>query len=293
MKKLIGLRHFECPTKLDLLFFDEIRVFPEAVKDPVSPEIQANLRYLEQEGFISILPDFSIEELWEYTKEQGIKIKSLKKWSSVQLDAVSDNNTLILAEKLVRNFALAGYTSLQLWSLILNLADDIHAVPVSNRIPNLFPDLKGVIKSKKHHVLEIILKELPMPTEDVAFEQILDFRKDEDSRNKLKSLRHWWTNTLRKGELSPNEIGEELEFSLHKYEERMKVMKMKYQKSVFRILLTIPFDLIENLIKLKFSSAFNALFTFQDLRLKFIIEELSAPGRELAYISKAKDIFGR
>ena len=143
---------------------------------------------------------------------------------------------------------------------------------------------------KANDVLEVVLKAFPVPADDVPFEQLLDFRRDEDARTKLTALRHW-TNKMARGKSSPGEIAEELEFLLFEYERRMRVHHMKYEASTLQTILTVPFKVLEELMRLKFGAAVEALFVLRKQRIELMQAELDVPGKEVAYISKAKSLF--
>ena len=53
----------------------------------------------------------------------------------------------------------------------------------------------------------------------------------------------------------------------------------------------LPFEFLENTLKLKFSKLPEPLFTLRKRELYLLEAELNAPGRELAYIVQAQEIF--
>jgi hypothetical protein len=67
---------------------------------------------------------------------------------------------------------------------------------------------------------------------------------------------------------------------------------MKYEPSTTEIILRTGADIIESLIKLRPSKAANALYSFRKRKLDLLEAELKAPGREVAFIHKARHEFG-
>jgi len=56
-------------------------------------------------------------------------------------------------------------------------------------------------------------------------------------------------------------------------------------------LVTLPFELLENLIKIRFSKIPEPLFVLRKQKISLMEAELNAPGRKLAYVIKAKEVF--
>jgi hypothetical protein len=142
----------------------------------------------------------------------------------------------------------------------------------------------------KVDVMQLTLHSLPVPDESVAWEEIFNFRNDPDSKSKFLALRNWM-NEIAKGQLLLTEIEEKLEYLLDQYENHMKFHKMKYHKGVLETLITTTAEVAENLVRLKFSKLAQLPFTIKNKKLALMEEEIKAPGREVAYIFKARKEF--
>ena len=56
-------------------------------------------------------------------------------------------------------------------------------------------------------------------------------------------------------------------------------------------LVTLPLELLENLFKLRLSKIPEPFFTFRKHQISLMEAEMTAPGKELAYVIKAQDEF--
>ena len=139
-----------------------------------------------------------------------------------------------------------------------------------------------------------MIEQLPEPDyESVSWERIIDFRKDPETKKLLTYLRHWISDSSKK-EITYNDILEEM-LSLYycaKYEEHIRLYKMKLQHGALETFLMIPAEMIEGVIRLKPTKIVKALFTFKRQKVELLEQEKKAPGRDLAYLFKSKDEFG-
>ena len=66
---------------------------------------------------------------------------------------------------------------------------------------------------------------------------------------------------------------------------------MKLKHGVFETLLMIPAEIIEGVIRLKPTKTVKELYTFKRQKVELFEQEKKAPGRDLAYLFKARDEF--
>jgi hypothetical protein len=144
--------------------------------------------------------------------------------------------------------------------------------------------------SRKSEVLDVILSGVPIPSEDTSWEQIIDFRSDPDSRGKFLALQTWITDMVH-GDLTSSELSEKLEYLLHEYGQHMKLHQMKANAGVFQTITTFGAELAENLMKLKLRNTADLLFSAKTRKIALLEAELNAPGREIAYIFRARERF--
>jgi len=141
---------------------------------------------------------------------------------------------------------------------------------------------------KRNEVIDIVINKFPAPEGDVSWEQIIDFKNDTDSRRKLLRLKNW---AVKMGHSKYNalEIEQELEFLLREYEHRMKLQKLKYKTGNLELLITSGVEFIGNIISFQWGKAAKALFDIRKREIDLLIGETKAPGKEIAYISKANE----
>lgn len=149
-------------------------------------------------------------------------------------------------------------------------------------------DVLGTLEDSD--VVEVVLQNIPIADEDVSWEQILDFRNDENSKIHIINLRRW-INKLSCENLSIKQTQEEIDYLISSYHDHMRFHKMKTQLGIIETIVSVPLDIAEQLIKLKWSNIAKSLFFIRKRKLALMEAERSAPGRELAYIIKAKEQF--
>jgi len=144
----------------------------------------------------------------------------------------------------------------------------------------------------KEDMVSVVIQFLPEPDfENTPWEQILDFKENEESKRLLGYLRNW-TNKISNKQITFCEINEELEYHCQKYEEFIKTQKAKVNYGTFETLLMIPAQMLEGIIRLRPTETVKALFEFKYRRLKLNETEIEAPGRDLAYLIRARQEFG-
>lgn len=164
----------------------------------------------------------------------------------------------------------------------------INAYPLYSRDSILEDDfIKG-----DSEVIRFAVQSIPEPDlETTPWEKILDFRNNSDTQKLLLYFRHW-LNEIKKKPITYHELSEELNYYCAKYEEHIKVQKLKVNYGTLETLLMISAEMLEGLVRLKPSQTVKALFTFKRQQLELREAEIKAPGRDLAYLIKVKDRFG-
>lgn len=139
-------------------------------------------------------------------------------------------------------------------------------------------------------VVQAVLKSFPQPADDVPWEQILEFRRDEDAAMARRRLRRWIVHIASSGKTGRETVAE-LEHLIDGYREYMKLHRLKFEHGVVQTIVTTTVGVAENLMKLNWSEAVNRLFELRTRKVALIEAEQKAPGREIAYIVHATDAF--
>jgi hypothetical protein len=143
-----------------------------------------------------------------------------------------------------------------------------------------------------HTTLGIVLNAMPVPSESVSWEQILEYRSDPDSWTKFLSLRNWM-NEVARANLTPIEVEQKLEYLMNQYQRHMEVHKMKTSVGTLETVVTATAELAEDLVKFKWGKIAKGLFAFKQRKVALLEGELKAPGAEVAFIVKTKQQFLR
>ena len=92
-------------------------------------------------------------------------------------------------------------------------------------------------------------------------------------------------------DLSPVEVEEELEWLINQFERFMKLHRLKSNYETIEVLVKAPLEIIEDLVRIKFSKMPNPYFALKKRQISLMEAELNAPGNEIAYIVKTNQAF--
>jgi len=290
---LVGVTHGWRLHRVELkrlaMMFDQLacvsltQTFRELMDAPEKKYFAAELEFLMKNEFL-YEPDFFSEAAHlsnnkEFTDLLNEFVRRDKKMDRLPIEGSIKNSVQFLVE-----YATQQELILRLMSTQLRALKNLDAVPlISSQLSSSF----GVGKCR---VLEIVLNRMPQPNSSVPWEQILEFRNDPEMKGKFWALRAWITE-LARANLSPTEVVEKLECSLHEYQQHMKLARIKTNWGACRTLVCVAAEVAEDLIKFKWGKAAQMLFILQDRRLALAEAELQAPGKEVAYIVAAGEQF--
>lgn len=150
---------------------------------------------------------------------------------------------------------------------------------------------REIPNSNKNDVAQIVIKNLPLPNNETPWEQLIDYRNDVKTQKLLLLLRRW-INRISTQNLSSLEIEDEIEFLINEFQEHMKFHKMRANTETIEVIVNSASDVLGNLLTLKFSKIFEPVFAIKKRQLLLMEAELSAPGKEMAYVIKSREAFG-
>jgi hypothetical protein len=276
-----------------------------------------------------VIPDFYFYQRLADTIGQGDMLLSELEWlAEQQIVALSENDavdTLILgysdeeskrgglgellkaADNLDRLLPYLDQvpSTLQFMDVFQSVNNQLadHRVRAFSKAFTHFPDTHAVsILSNKlqpveftstttSDITEITFNALPIPDESVSWEQIIDFRNDPGSRSKFLGLVNWM-NEIARVEMPHAELEEKVEYLIHEYTEHMKLHRMKINTGMLETVVTTAAEVVGDLVSLKWGHAARALFSLNHRKIALLEAERAAPGREIAYIVRAKEAFG-
>lgn len=134
-------------------------------------------------------------------------------------------------------------------------------------------------------VISLMIREFPMPSKNVPFEEIFIFKKENPIlRNRFRQ----WMKTISTKEMNYKDILEELEDIVAEYENAYKNHKVDYNQQMLKSILLMPAELIEGLIKCSPTKIVNSFFRVSEEKAKLLEKEKDLVGREIAYLVNAR-----
>jgi len=147
-------------------------------------------------------------------------------------------------------------------------------------------------QNKDHQILEFILKEFPIIDDSVSYEQLIDFKSDENSRRKFFALRNWMID-ISKGDYTINEIKEKYLHLYHEYKAHLELHKISTNVGILKSFAITTSEILGDLASFKWGKAVKTGFEIFDQKAKLIELEQNAPGKEVGYIYHSNKEFKR
>lgn len=174
----------------------------------------------------------------------------------------------------------------RLYCLSKNLSKDCEIIPMYLEDDVLNNDSVA----DKNYITKIVLNNIPVPSVDVSFEQLLDFKNDIDTKAKYYSLINWINDSARK-QLTVAEFEDAFCDLYYNYLNHLKTYKIKHSSSVIEIVVNGLAETLENVARLKFSAITKGFFSLFKNQVTLLEDEQNIVGRELGYLYKAQHIF--
>jgi len=140
-------------------------------------------------------------------------------------------------------------------------------------------------------VLQIVIKRMPLPNEGCSLEDIIDFRERAKSEGLFQSLRVW-INKLASAQKPAVEVSDELEDLISRYERAMRLAKKVKNTGLVRTLVATTAEIAAQLVTFQWSKLATSVCEVSSKEIEFMRDEMNAPGREVAYIVRARERFG-
>jgi hypothetical protein len=144
--------------------------------------------------------------------------------------------------------------------------------------------------SKKSQVIQFILNDIPEPDLSTPWEKIIEYRSDDEVKNKYLALVNW-VNKVSNSNLKLSEIKDEYDYLHSEYITQFKLHKMKYNNSNLEIILNSTVNFIANISTGNYVSSIKDLFQFNLKNANLLREESKLTGKEIAYIVNTKRTF--
>jgi hypothetical protein len=140
-------------------------------------------------------------------------------------------------------------------------------------------------------VVNIVLKQFPMPSDEHSLEDIFEFREWARGENLPQGLRVWMSEVA-KAQLTAREIEDKLEYLIGEYARGIRIHRMRESQNLLQTLLLSTAEVGEHLVRGEFRQAIEPFLGVQTRKAELLKQEMMLPGREVAYIVKARERFG-
>jgi hypothetical protein len=279
----------------------------EFENDPQS----ATLRYLVNEGLLLKPQDFGYASGEEFAKAniQGVAAKLHKELLRIgNPDLEDDPDGVLIGQPDVGDFAahdgvhprmfrkhLGKMTvpqQKQQYEFLLlrrNTAILHHAgITDASIVGRLFEQSND--EEHSNPVWQVVLKEMPQLDTRASWPDVLDFRQEQHTQHLIRSLRRWIRKAVAE-EWTQGELEDEIRELIYEYENHLRITRMGTQKGFVEFLITGAADLLENVVKLRFSKIAKVATAIRNRKVKVLEAEASAPGKEIALIPEMKKRF--
>jgi hypothetical protein len=276
---------FEHPSITELIghfnYLDEQGVlyhFPPSVEGP-------QLTLLEEDNDYQVLKRMESPLVQLFTEGlQRAGLSELQTGKAIEPEEL--HNYLPHIEPILAPTFIVLQYFVRLLSLQLRVIHGVEAYPVLSEIVPQIP----IPRPNKCDVVDVVINALPIPGDSTPWEQIIEYRSDPDSLSKFLALRHWMSEVAR-AELTPAEVEEKLEYLIDQYDRHMKFHRIKTNVGTLETVVTTGAEILGDLASFKWGKAVEALFSLKRRQVALLEGELTAPGNEVAYIVKARELF--
>ena len=245
-------------------------------------------------GKLSSDADLQLKTEWEWLLHEGIVVPFETGFFEDFFQQAADEFPNIIPDAMdyASEMSFAGQFQ---WLPFLKLTKWIAAdsVLVCNQSLQLLQPQSERGRSADHtSVLDIVVHAFPEPEENTPWERIIEFRSDPDTAGQVLALKRWMSKIAQQN-ISAAEISEEIEWLIGEYQAHMRLHRMRVTMGALETIVTAAGEALENVAKLKFGALAKSAFSVKHRRIQLLEAEREAPGRELAYIVRARELFAR
>jgi hypothetical protein len=141
--------------------------------------------------------------------------------------------------------------------------------------------------AQREDVVQLVIDGVPVPSDTTPLSDVLAFREEARSNGWLQGLRVWM-NDVANTERPINEVSDRLEYLVNQYETALSHHRMTRDTTMLETFIFPANGVVDYLTKLG-----SKLFTTRRAQLELLKAERELPGREVAYVVRAAERFGR
>lgn len=239
---------------------------------------------------------------WRSNKSYGLTLKSLKDeeearqsfesllsppdstgWRSLRDQSDSDEAICHFDNMMFKGWHVSHYRAIHIAGLlqVMEGAQCASMIPV----PPLASDMDG--EERLPRAIHCAIHSIPVPRDDMSWEEIQQLREDKDLRRRLLALR-LWTRDVAKGDSSAHEMTEKLEWLIAEYEYSLKLHRVALVRGTVETLVTTTAEVLDSLVRLKFADAAKAIFALTSRHGELARLERESVGYEISYVPTLK-----
>ncbi len=259
---------------------EEYRRVDEAVKE-LESQFEALLKENDLEDITNIKKEDFVDSVDKLKESFGGRISNIEK----VVTSETFNRSLVLGHDYYTRGISIELRELKGLDACPLLALEI---PATERTP-----------AGANDILDITFNALPIPDENTSWEQIIDFRSDPESKRKFVALKNW-TNEVARMKLEPHEVKDKLEVLLNDYREHIKGHKIKTRWDTLRTIVVAEVGFFSSgwlpglgSVPGVLGMIATPLYSIKQRQLALVEAERNVPGRQVAYIIKAREEFER
>lgn len=244
--------------------------------------LQENLEVMRDDANLLLKPQgFSIEEMQAAQGDED-KIADLRKRAArgVPASAVDSIDPEKLGESIQR---ISTNTTRLLTLQLRNVLDwDAYSI-ISAELSSLDQDDRN---SPTHYdVLKIVLS-LPVPNQNVKWQQIIEYRNDPVSQIRFRILKNCMSD-IAQGLLTPSQIEETLEYLINSYRGQMVLHGMQTDMKRLEVFVVSTAVALAKYATHQWSPVSQSIFQLEPRKLALLEGESTTPGSEVAYVIEA------
>ncbi|MCG7874677.1 MAG: hypothetical protein JAZ11_21620 [Candidatus Thiodiazotropha lotti] len=134
--------------------------------------------------------------------------------------------------------------------------------------------------------IELVIKNIPLPPDNIPWEDLIQFRSESENISKLRALRIWIQKQATNPD-NPRLMLQELEALTEDYKKYMRIQHQKYSRGILSTVLSSAAAVVGQLESGNYSEALLAMLSMRSHKLALEEAEMNAPGREVSYLVKA------
>ena len=145
---------------------------------------------------------------------------------------------------------------------------------------------------EKSQVYSLLLSNMPIPSAETPWEDVLAFRNDDASREKLIKLRRWVAEVV-SSEMALPDIEVMLCDMISDYRKHLDLHRIKHNPGLFETVVRGGVGLLEDLIKFNATNLANRVFSHKKKAIALQEAERSHEGFALSYLLHSNERFGK